>query len=213
LPPLPSEWLNRIGIVQFTQPAIDSIWSYAQAWAGTRAVYSTEAEQSFRAFIELGAIEFALVPLYRGDLSAGEKGLLADISPVGRIFPVTVPDSAAADAIFKTDCGPFSEHRPKEQSGLRLWDVFTFAGDMSKFELLGFADKANALADHKVMQTQVDALAERYNAAGLSNRVVESGLLAVQGLVWFAKLALLRGEDYTDTRDLHFVARYLPEIA
>jgi hypothetical protein len=105
------------------------------------------------------------------------------------------------------------EHRQKARSELRPWDVFAFAGDMSKFELLGISDDINALADPKIMQAMVEALVDRYNRAGLGSRVVESGLLAIQGLVWFAKLALLRGEDYTEMQDLRFVARYLPEIA
>lgn len=204
--PLPSEWLNTRGLIQFTKPAIESIASYTQAWTTVRTA-PTEAGQSFRTYIELGAIDFALAPLYRDD----PRGPTTGTAPADRIFPITVPDSAAADAIFKTDCGPFMEHEQKEPSELRPWDVFTFAGDMSKLELLGLNADVNALADRKVMESLIDALAERYNAAGLGDRVVESGLLAVQGLVWFAKLALLRGEDYTDMRDLHIARFQLPQ--
>ena len=44
-------------------------------------------------------------------------------------------------------------------------------------------------------------------AGTLSGRF-ESGLLAAQGLVWFAKLAALRGEDYTAPRSSQFVDRF-----
>jgi hypothetical protein len=212
MPQLPSDWLRERGLIYFEPSAANTIWSYAREWAENQTEYSTEAEKAFQSFIEFGAVDFALEPLYRGDISAGEKGLLTDFSPVERIFPVHVPDSAAADAVFKTNCGPFMEHTQKRPSELRPWDVFTFAGDMSKMELLGISGDVNVLADQEIMETTINALAERYTRAGLGDRVVESGLLATQGLVWFAKLALLRSEDYTNARHLNFVRRYLPGL-
>jgi len=154
-----------------------------------------------------------MAPLYRGTLPLEQGPILEDVPPPDRILPIYVSDSAAADAVYKTDCGPFMEHLQKERSQLRPWDIFTFAGDMSKVELLGYSDDINVLADPKVMQTAMEALAERYDRAGLGNRVVESGLLAAQGVVWFAKLTLLRGEDFTEAQNLQFAQRYLPEIA
>lgn len=211
MPPLPSEWLRDIRLAEFTPSAISDIDVYAHEWSVLRGAESNQ-QNSFQAFIELGAIEFALTPLYRGSLTLDKGGkILENVpSPNQVIFPVHITDSVAADAIYKTDCGPFMEHSLKEEGELRPWDVFAFAGDMSKVELLGYSDNINALADPANMQALLEQLAERYRGAGLGDRIVESGLLAAQGLVWSAKLALLRGEDYTETRGLPFVARYLP---
>ena len=209
MPPLPSQWLREIGLAEFESSAISDIQLYARAWAQTQAKAATE-EDSFRAFIELGATEFAMAPLYRGGLST-EPGqmILSDAPQPSQRFPIPVRNDNAADAVYKTDCGPFIEHSWKDPSQLKSWDVFTFAGDMSKFELLGVSDDINVLADPKVMETVVDELAGRYIRAGLGSRVVDSGLLAAQGLVWFAKAALLRGEDYTEAQNLQFMARFL----
>jgi hypothetical protein len=212
LPPLPSKWLRDRGLVEFASSASASAWLYARGWAEARPERAGQHD-SFQAFIELGATDFALAPLYRGSLIVGEHQILENSSQPDLIFPIAVSDDNVADAVYKTDCGPFMGHEQKKQSELRPWDVFTFAGDMSKFELLGIGYDINVLADPKVMQAMMEALAGRYAEAGLGRRVVESGLLAAQGLVWFAKLALLRGEDYTDIRGLGFIDRYLPEIA
>ena len=210
MPPPPSLWLREIGLAEFDSSAISDIQLYAQAWAQTRAAGATE-EDSVRAFIELGATEFAMAPLYRGGLSTGPgQMILSDASQSDWSFPIRVSTDDAADAVYETDCGPFmDEHLLKASRALRPWDVFTFSGSMSKFELLAISDDINTLADPKVMQTMVEALAERYIRAGIGSRVVESGLLAAQGLVWFAKLALLRGEDYTHAQGLQFAARFL----
>jgi hypothetical protein len=101
------------------------------------------------------------------------------------------------------------EHSRKDPSELKPWDVFTFAGDMSKVELLDIPGDVNALAEPGIMQYIIDKLAEQYIQAGFRSRVVESGLLDAQGLVWFAKLALLRGQDYTKMEGLQFAARFL----
>jgi hypothetical protein len=208
MPPLPSEWLRDLGIATFAPSAISDIGLYAEGWARSRAA-EPDQENLFRSFIEFGAVEFALEPIYRGSLLVGQQRILEDMPAYGEIFPISVSDTAAADSVYKTDCGPFSEHRQKNRSELRPWDVFTFAGDMSKVELLGYSDDVNRLADPEEMQNLIEGLSERYSRAGLGSRVVESGLLAAQGLVWFAKLALLREEDYTDTRGLRFMARFL----
>jgi len=204
MPQPPSDWLRNIGLAEFTPSAIGDIGLYAETWVGREVAHTEE----FRAFIELGAVEFALAPLYRGTLSSGATRILEGIQQPNPVFPVGVSDRNAADAIYKTNCGPFSEHSRKSREELRPWDVFAFAGDMSKFELLRrsgdveVSDDVNALSDPRIMQTALDALARRYTDAGLGSRVVESGLLAAQGLIWFAKLALLRGEDYTEAQDL-----------
>jgi len=136
--------------------------------------------------------------------------ILTDLPQPPQAFPITVSHRAVADAIYKTDCGPFAEHRLKTSDELKPWDVFTFAGDMSKFELLGVSDDVNALADHKIMELMIDSLAEQYTRAGLGGRIVESGVLAAQGIVWFSKVTLLRGDDYTEARDLRFAERFSP---
>ncbi len=198
MPPLPSEWLRDEGLAQFTSSAKQDIEVYGDEWAARYGV-DRHQQNPFQAFTELGAVEFALMPLFRGGLILKAGGyILEDVpSPEGAVFPVGVNGRAAADAIYKTDCGPFFECAWKEQVNLRPWDVFTFAGDMSKAELLGFSENINVLAEPANMQYLVLQLADRYRRAGLGDRVVESGLLAVQGLVWLAKLALLRREDYT----------------
>jgi hypothetical protein len=209
MPPLPSQWLSEFGVAEFAESAVSNIEQYARGWAFVRSEQS-EAEDSFRSFIELGAAEFALAPLYRGELTVqGGPWVLAGLPPAELGLPVHVDDRAAADAIYKTDCGPFMEHLRKDSSQLKPWDVFTFAGDMSKFELLSLTSDVNALADPKVMDGAVSAMAERYINAGLGVRVVESGLLAAQELVWSTKLAVLRGTDYTHPRDLNFASRFL----
>jgi hypothetical protein len=200
MPPPPSGWLNDIGIAEFAPEAVRLIAVYSQTWAQVRSEVSAQ-EESFRAFIEFGAVEFALAPLYDG---AGE----ARRTP-NQILPIKVSDSAAADAIFKTDCGPFMEHAQKLPSELKPWDIFAFAGDMSKLELLGLSEDINALADPKNMEFAVTELAMRYDRAGFGDRIVESGILAAQGLIWFAKLAVLRQEDYTEAQNLKFAARFL----
>ncbi len=214
MPPLPSEWLRDKRVAEFTPSALSDIDVYAHEWSVLRGVDSDQ-QNSFQAFIELGAVEFALTPLYRGSLALDKGGMiLENVPPPNQVvFPVHVTDSVAADAIYKTDCGPFMEHSLKKESELRPWDVFAFAGDMSKVELLGYSDNINALADPATMQYLLEQLAERYRGAGLGERIVESGLLAAQGLVWSAKLALLRREDYTETSGLPFVATYLPGSA
>lgn len=186
LPP-PSEWLKNIGIAEFIPSARESLSAYSRAWA-ERSGAEPDHATSFQAFTELEAVEFALMPLYRG----------SPTSDKGTILPVLVTDRAAADALFKTDCGPFMEHVWKEQHELRPWDLFAFAGDMSKAELLGFSEDVNVLAEPEAMQYLLLQMAERYVQAGFRDRIVKSGLLAAQGLVWSAKLAVLRGEDYMD---------------
>jgi hypothetical protein len=212
MPQLPSEWLSSIGVAKFALSGIGDIALYARQWAEIRGEEATQ-EKSFRAFIEFGAVEFALAPLYRGSLPIGGDLILKDLQPPELVFPVNVPDSAIADAIYETDCGPFFEHRTKAASQLRPWDVLAFAGDMSKLELLGLSDDINMLSDPKTMQGAIENLASRYARAGLGSRVVESRLLAAQGLIWFSKLALLRGEDYTETHDLPFAANFFDGTA
>jgi hypothetical protein len=210
MPPPPSQWFGEIGLADFDSSAVSDIQLYARAWAQSQGAGTTQ-EDSVRAFIELGATEFAMAPLYRGGLITGpDQMILSDTSQFDWSFPIRVSVDDAADAVYETDCGPFmDEHLMKASSALRPWDVFTFSGSMSKFELLAISEDINTLADPKVMQAMVDGLAERYSRAGIGSRVVESGLLAAQGLVWFAKLALLRGEDYTQAQDLQFAARFL----
>ena len=209
MPPLPSQWLREIGLAEFAPSAISDVRLYAQAWAQTRNEAVIE-EESFRAFIEFGATEFALAPLYRGSLHTEQGQILRAAPQPSQVFPIRVSDSAVADAVYKTDCGPFMEHSRKDPSELRPWDIFVFAGDMSKLELLGLSgDDVIEFAGPGNMQIVVDALAGLYNRAGLGSRVVESGLLAAQGLVWSAKLALLRGEDYTRMEGMQFAARFL----
>jgi hypothetical protein len=201
MPPLPSEWLREIDLAEFAPSAKRDIEAYGHDWAGRPGVDPTERNR-FQAFIEFGAVEFALMPFYRGGLQLYNHGNILENVPLPNppIFPVRVTDRDAADAIYKTDCGPFREHRMKEQYELRPWDVFAFAGDMSKAELLGFTENINVLAEPAIMQNLLTQLSERYSQAGLGDRVVESRLLAAQGFIWFAKLALLRGEDYTERR-------------
>jgi hypothetical protein len=208
MPPLPSQWLREIGLADFALSAVDDVGQYARAWAQARAEEASQ-EDSFRAFIEFGAVDFALAPLYRGSLRTEQGQILRSRQQPNQVFPIRVSDSAVADAVYKTDCGPFMQHSRKDSSDLRPWDVFAFAGDMSKFELLRISDDINTLAEPGIMQAVVNTLAERYIQAGLGSRVVESGLLDAQGLVWFAKLALLRGEDYTKMEGLQFAARFL----
>jgi hypothetical protein len=193
---LPSEWLSNIGVAEFAPLATNGIRAYSRAWAERRGA-DTDQEHSFQAFTEFEAVEFALMPLYRGSATSDE----------GTILPVRVTDQAAADALFKTDCGPFMEHVWKERHQLRPWDLFAFAGDMSKAELLGFSEDVNVLAEPEAMQYLLQQLAERYTQAGLGDRIVTSGLLAAQGLVWSAKLAVLRGEDYVE-QGASFLSRF-----
>jgi hypothetical protein len=183
----PSEWLSNIGVAKFAPGATYGISAYSRAWA-ERSGADSDRENSFQAFNEFEAVEFAMMPLYRGSATADEETIL----------PVHVTTEAAADALFKTDCGPFMEHVWKEQHQLRPWDLFAFAGDMSKAELLGFSEDVNVLAEPQAMEYLIQQMAERYIQAGLGDRIVKSGLLAAQGLVWSAKLAVLRGEDYTE---------------
>lgn len=209
MPPLPSRWLSEIGLAEFEASAINGITSYAQIWAAARE-QADVAVDSFQAFVELGAVEFALAPYFRrGVRFAGPNQMVLEPPQPNQVFPLQVGDEATADAIFKTDCGPFLEHARKAVDEIRPWDVFTFAGDMSKFELLlPGAGNVNVLADPKAMQGMMDALAQRYNRAGLGSQVVGSGVLAAQGIVWSAKLALLRGEDYTEIQHLDFAAPF-----
>lgn len=202
MPSLPSEWLREIGLAEFDRSAAADVGAYAAQFARSRGV------EFFQAFTEFGAAEYALAPLYHSGLSAGGQFILGATSQAYPTFPVHVSDSDVSSAIFKTNCGPFDEHARKAPGQLRFWDVFAFAGDMSKIELMGFGDDVNALADPDRMEALIEALAERYQRAGVGDRVVESGLLAAQGLVWFAKLALLRGEDYTAAPSQRFVSRF-----
>ena len=204
----PSDWLSEIGLAQFDYSAVANIQSYAEEFARDRGV------EFFRAFLELGAADFALAPLYPRPLPAGQRTILDKLQQPPPSFPVSVSDIHVAYAIFKTNCGPFSEHPQKSPSELAFWDVFTFAGDMSKLELTGLTN-VNNLADPANMQTLVDNLGKQYEEAGLGSPIVESGLMAAQGLVWFAKLAVLRGEDYTSAQGMSFADRFLrrPEIA
>jgi hypothetical protein len=159
--PLPSEWLSDIGLAKFTHSAISDIEQYASAWAEARG--ETDPEQhSFWAFTELEAAEFAMAPLYRGSFFAGRNEILGDMLPPSHRFPVQVGDLDAADAIYKTDCGPFLEHSRKNPWELRPWDIFAFAGDMSKFELVLGSYDVNILADPRTMQTTLEELGERY---------------------------------------------------
>jgi len=196
MPLLPSEWLSQLGIAEFETSASTALSSYAEYFAGSRG------GEFFRAFTEFGAVEFALAPLYHSSLKAGAQRILNEAPEPYPVFPVLVTYADVMNAIYKTNCGPFDEHGRKQPAELRSWDVFTFAGDMSKVEMLGFGNDVNSLADPVQMRALYYSLAQRYESADLGSRVVESGLLSATCLVWFAKLTLLRGEDYTAAQDL-----------
>lgn len=204
--PLPSEWFREIGVAEFESSAVQLIEGYARVWAESKDEQS-DTETGFRAFIELGAVEFSMAPLFGRNLVPGQP-LDKPLRP-WQLLPLTIDDNAAAQAILKTDCGPFSEHSRKSTADLKPWDLFTFAGDMSKLELLGISD-INVLADSGRMEGLVDDLSGRYRQSGLGGHVVESGLLATEAFVWAVKLALLRGDDYTNAASLAFVSRIAP---
>jgi hypothetical protein len=214
MPQLPSEWLRDMGLAEFTPSAVRDIEAYGHAWSERHDI-DPDQFNPFQAFIELGAVEFALVPMFGGSLrfDNGVTILERVPRPDRVVFPVQVTDRDAAYAIYKTDCGPFQEHKIKGQGELKSWDVFAFAGDMSKAELIGFSEDINVLAEPESMRSLMQQMANRYMQAGVGDRIVESGLLAAQGIVWFAKLALLRGEvDYVE-RSSSFInmAQPLPQ--
>jgi len=200
------DWLSMIGLADFQESARADAESYADTYYENFA--GVRDEEPFRAFIELGAVEFALAPLYHNPIRTGQGIILGNVQQPPPGFPVSVSDRHVAYAIFKTDCGPFFEHSWKTPNEITLWDVFTFAGDMSKVELMGFANDVNTLANPDRMQALIDDLGRRYIEAGLGYPIVESGLLDAQGLIWFAKLAVLRGEDYMNVRGWRFTDRF-----
>ena len=108
----PSDWLSEIGLARFENSAVANIQSYVEEFRGAH-----DAE-FFRAFLELGAVDFALAPLYQQRpfqaRTASEWNFLDKLQQPFPSFPVSVSDTDVAYAIFKTNCGPFSEHRPKQ---------------------------------------------------------------------------------------------------
>jgi hypothetical protein len=194
MPPHPSEWLAEIGVARFGADATEFLLRY-RAWSAERSLV-TERPDFAQDYIELGAVEFALGPRI---VSAA-----LELQPVISLaLPVDILPTHLGLAALKTNCGPFGEHGLKAPDELRPWDLFTFAGDMSKAELLQVRN-VNELATLKSMEQFVARLAKRYEDAGLGPALVDSGLLSAQGVVWFAKLALLRGEDPAQARNLRF---------
>jgi hypothetical protein len=189
----PSEWLVELGIIHL-EPASAELLSRYDASMVERGL-APERQDFARDYVELGAVDFALGG--RMIASAQDEKLAASA------LPVTITPSHLGLSLFKTNCGPFGEHGRKAPEELQPWDVFAFAGDMSKAELLGVRG-VNELATVEGMQDFIARLARRYGDAGLSKAVVDSGLLAAQGVVWFAKLALLRGEDPAQAQNLRF---------
>ena len=199
MPSHPSEWLAEMRLARFGADAAEFLSRY-RAWSAERSLV-TERPDFAQDYVELGAVEFALAPR----IVSAALELQPVISPA---LPVDILPTHLGLAALKTNCGPFVEHRRKAPDELQPWDMFTFAGDMSKAELLEVRN-INDLATLKSMERFVARLAKRYEDAGLGPALVDSGLLSAQGIVWFAKLALLRGEDPSQARNLRF-AESLP---
>jgi hypothetical protein len=191
--PHPSAWLAEMGMIRLG-PDTTELLAQFRSWVVESGLVP-ERPDFAQDYLELGAVEFAL-----GDRMVSSA---QTEKPVGSALPVDILPNHLSLAFFKTNCGPFGEHRLKAPDELRHWDVFAFAGDMSKAELLGVRD-INELATVEGMQGFIARLADRYEDAGLRPAMVDSGLLPSQGVVWFAKLALLRGEDPAQARNLQF---------
>jgi len=192
--PHPAEWLGEMGIARFEADG-SKFPSLYHEWGGAHRP-SANRPDFVQDYIELGAVEFALAP----QIVSAALGARPATIP---ILPVDVSSEHLGLAGLKTNCGPFGEHKIKGLDDLRPWDVFAFSGDMSKAELLDAQD-VNALANPYAMEHFIVELARRYRSAGLGPALVDSGVLAAQGVVWYAKLALLRGEDPTQAQNLRF---------
>lgn len=208
--PRPSEWLSDMSIAEYTVSATSAVATYAGTWAVRAEALATE-QDSFGAYCELCAAEFALAPLYRGSLDLPGELLFSPEQIENAALPVQVTRRHAEDAIYKTDCGPFMEHQTKALREIRPWDVFAFAGDMSKLELLGFAGDVNAIADPMTMDGFLRALAERYGRTErVAGQIVNSGLLAAHGAIWLGKISLLHGVQSAPIDDVPFITQYFP---
>ncbi len=191
--PHPSEWLAEMGMIHL-EPGTPELLKQSRTWL-VESGLAPERPDFAQDYVELGAVEFAL--------SDRMVAATQDEKLAASALPVNIMPNHLNLSFFKTNCGPFGEHGHKAVDELQLWDMFAFAGDMSKAELLGVRG-VNELATVEGMQDYIARLARRYGDAGLRTAVVDSGLLSAQGVVWFAKLALLRGEDPAQAQNLRF---------
>lgn len=191
MPSSAAEWLQGLGVAQLVDSADALSQSYASTWAVSRGLRRSAVPEML-GLVELGAIEFALSPYFlHFPVPDGTAFQLSNILATPLSFPIAVGPLFVLPSIFKTDCGPFIEHSRKAPEDIKPWDVFLFAGDMSKAEIWELSD---LLPDYGAVSRLTSRLANSYEAVGLGPSIVDSGLLVAQGLVWASRLALLRNE-------------------
>lgn len=197
-----ADWLQDLKVGQFAEGTEAQAQLYANQWAPRillgRSGVGDMTPEFLADFVELGATEFALAIYFVHGLST-DATTFAPLEGVPALsFPIPVFPGHVAMAIFKTDCGPFIEHGRKRPEEIQPWDVFLFSGDMSKAEV---SQTTDLLPRYEAITSLVETLSIRFTEVGLHDAVEESGLLAAQGLVWAARLALLRGEGADAVRN------------
>jgi hypothetical protein len=138
------------------------------------------------------------------ELNAAEMALFSSTEFIDTVvqaqhevsLPIPVTSRELVFALFKTNCGPFFEHGSKALDEIKLWDVFLFAGDMSKFEWLTPSLAPQDLARDEGVESFVGALRDRYRAVG--GALIE--LTELQAFLWRAKVQVLIREPLADVR-------------
>lgn len=175
-----ASWLEEHGVFNFAEVSSE----VAEAFAG--------GNSQLVDLIELNAAELALVrthsPQTFGRLPDAPRLEVPDVS-----FPIRVNDADLALAVLKTDCGPFFEHGPKSARGIEPWDVFLFAGDMSKLDWLSRTPRGRRFAAANLTGF-VAQLQQAYEPFGPGLK----RLAEIQGVLWLAKSTVLSGGPVWD---------------
>jgi hypothetical protein len=135
-------------------------------------------------------------------LAAAEHALTAVVLSPYPVLPVTEPFAVRADdatlALMKTNCQWVEYHLQElaQSQSLRLSDITTFAGDVSKLMQVGidFEDPPHEIGD---IARAVDEIEHAHRQAPYrrARELGQSGVIRLQGFLWAVKLALRATDD------------------
>ena len=194
MPDIPN-YVNTIaqrlaGLFTFSVEASKEIDAFFDRQSGTAPRLSALALEQGRALSYLHAAEYSLLPAFS--------------NPGSLTFPpsrVAVTIENARMALLKGNCTLIIwEHAPSGDriESLSASDLTVFSGDASKMNRFSPGKSTNEGLDHYQIRDYAGLLQSLHFGSGWepATRVVESGVLSIQSLLWQLKLAVV--ESSTD---------------
>jgi len=176
LPDTLQNLFSEAGLFRFTEPADDVIKSFVGDSGRGHGPWTERAV----ATIYANAAEFALLPIFAGFWDM----------PLPPASPVEVTENAAYLALFKGDCSTIIWTHPPDSQATSPLDITVFSGDISKLIRI----RTNFLENYnpQSIQASAAALEDSYlvSFSPGANRIAESGVVRLQGLLWHVKLAI-----------------------